>query len=191
MSDIIDLKSAASKINSNKKQELANYIGGVHEEIVMSHNNAKLPEDVFKEYFLDFFQNGDVDNINTPLMAKWIELSGSPYNEVDVYNNQGNVMYTVPPVLARPTIGDKPITNVDFSNIAGTYKLKANRLTQDADKYLNNKLNGLEKQVVSDSQDTLIRDWHNIFSLYNRPTDASHKDTPVMSASINDMIDYD
>ena len=59
----------------------------------------KLHEPIFRQYFLPFFINTVPPSPNNNAYAYWVGVAGSPTSEVDVVDDDGNVLFTVPALL--------------------------------------------------------------------------------------------
>lgn len=159
------MREVANTMIDTTKKDVMSTINTAFDMLVVPVN-AQLPENIFIEYFLDFFRNYNTGDLNEPLNLKWIELSGSVYNEVDILNAEGDVIYTVPPLMARADLDGKPIEDFNFSKMVGEYNLRSNRLQTDAQNFLNNQLNGLDTQISSDHIPSIAARWNQVFSRY-------------------------
>ena len=176
---------------TNTKKELTNTIDIAFNNLVVP-TNAQLPENIFVEYFLDFFRNHNTGNLNEPLNLKWVELSGSVYNEVDILNAAGDVIYAVPPLMARVDLTGKPVEDFNFSRMVGEYKLRSSRLQTDADNFLNTQLTGLDKQITPAIDNNMQSRWNAIFSRYEVSTKLPEQMKLVTPVDNTDQfIDYD
>lgn len=186
-----NMRKVASAMIDNTKNELTTTIDNVFNNLVVS-KNAQLPENIFVEYFLDFFRNYNTGNLNEPLNLKWVELSGSPYNSVDILNANGDIIYTVPPLMVHPDLEGKPIEDFNFSKMVGEYKLRSNRLQTDADNYVHKQLDGLDKQITPPDMVDIQAHWNAIFARYD--TKVKVPDViklTVAPSNADDFIDYD
>ena len=59
----------------------------------------KLLEPIFRQYFLPFFTNSVAPSPENNAYAYWVGVAGSPTSEVDVVDEAGNVLFTVPALL--------------------------------------------------------------------------------------------
>lgn len=186
------LKEYSDKLKDTKREKVKDQINSIYNDLIVIEN-AKLPEDIFVEHFLDHFRYGGGD-ISNPLNIKWIELSGSVYNEVDIIDDLGNIIYTVPPLLDRATIDEESV-KLNFSNIAATYVLKSNNLASVGTNYLNNKIGNLDKMVESNSNNMYAARWANIFTRYvsNEPVLEQPKQVAIQAINNDDdtFIIYD
>lgn len=182
-----ELEKIANHMKDDMLTELKDTLTAIHNEVV-SVKKSTIPEVVFKVYFLDFFKSG----MNTPdrdfKYAKWIELSRSPYNEVDVIDNAGNVIFTVPPLYVKPSIDDSVI-DINFSNISSKYILKSNRLKSDADNYLSTELTPIGDKLTSNTEDITSR-WLEIFKRYEVPKPTIPEYVSRLTAISDDDIIY-
>jgi len=126
-------------------------IDEIDELLNASIEKAVIPEDVFVEYFLDYFRD-PAGQKNTTLPSKWLEISGGPYNEVDVLDNKGNVAYTVPSLFITPTVDARLIARYDFSDIAANYNMQMKITSTSAQNYLSSALSGVPDAVMTDAR---------------------------------------
>lgn len=59
----------------------------------------KLLEPLFRQYFLPFFTNSVVPSPDNSAYAYWVGVAGSPTSEVDVIDESGKILFTVPALL--------------------------------------------------------------------------------------------
>jgi len=83
------------------------------QEIAAAEGNVKLPEDVFKTVFLPFFASDETNPYNVN-WGNWETVAGGGavggrFKAVDVVDEAGNVLFTVPPMIDRD--GVHPIAN--------------------------------------------------------------------------------
>jgi len=186
------MRDAAKQMVNNNKNELANVVDTFHKEIVQEVN-AQIPELVFTQYFLTFFKTMDTSDLSSPLNLKWIELAGSAYNEVDIVDGKNNILYTVPPLLARPDTDNASFDKIDFNNMAKEYKLRRNRLASDANNFMKTQLHGLGEQVATNDKDELTKRWQSIFLRYEKPTPKQAPSSLKLAVPDHkeDIYDYD
>lgn len=164
------LGRVAEQLKDSKTKELRGYISNAYTELVETKINMIIPEIVFKEYFLEFFYGMTKKETDSPLALKWIELSGGPYNEVDVVDDLGNIIYSVPSLFTRPEVNADKLKGLSFGSMYVTFKAKTNRTEADGINYLNRELSSLPKSVETDSNLDVNR-WLAIFQRYaTKPT---------------------
>ena len=161
------LEELNQRIIDNDLRELNRAIREISADIQASIAVAKLPEIVFKDYFLDNFKliaaGGEVDNAVT---LSWIDIAGGPYAEVDVVDNAGNVLFRVPGLMARPTVDHSRLKGTSFNTIAAKYQAEANRLQVQGDRYLHGALSGIDQAVGANGPDDPASRWKAIFDRY-------------------------
>ena len=160
------LEELNQRIIDNDLRELNRAIKEISADIQASIAVAKLPEIVFKDYFLDNFKliaaGGEVDNAVT---LSWIDIAGGPYAEVDIIDDAGNILFRVPPITAKPKVDNKRMKGTSYSKMATRFQEESNRLQAAGDRFLAGALNGIEQFVTQDSSDYALR-WANIFKRY-------------------------
>lgn len=182
------LVEAADTLKSTKIDEMLSILNET--EQAMKQENSKLPETVFVSYFLQYFKNGEVFDNQTPLHLKWVENSGSPFNEVDIIDDNGDVIFTTPPLVAKPDTSSEVLTNTNFSKITTEYNLRNARLTVDAENFANSKLIPLGSEIKpTEAIETHRRKWDEIFDKYDKK-DKTNPKLPYFSSMLDDELDY-
>jgi len=179
------LKDIATKLEDRSVTELTTYIGSAHDELVVNRRNSMIPEIIFKQYFLDFFFNMNEHPDSSTLYLKWIELAGGVYNEVDVIDMNGNILFTVPTLYSRPSANESVLKNISFGNIVGTFESKANRLYVDGINYLNRELSSIGGLLSNTDTDSNTNKWINVFRRYAVNT------TPVVATVAKQDLELD
>lgn len=148
-----------------------------------------IPEVVFKDYFLDHFKNmakGTVED--TTLTSKWIHgIAGTPYSEVDVVDDAGNVLFTVPGVVKRANLNVHKANDVSILKITNHYSLERNRMEARGDQYLAHALNGVENILEKTTNEDTVR-WKNIFDRYDPNKKVESKKESV-NTKLNDTLE--
>jgi len=126
--------------------------------------NVILPEAVFKEYFLDFFMYPS-KHIGSPLLSKWIELAGGPYNPVDIIDGLGNIILTAPSAMIRTQMNHTAMGGLDFTAIASTYLMKRKITDAQATNYLGTILSTIPGNARHNVSEHIMR-WTAIFDRY-------------------------
>lgn len=155
-----EIKSIASDINS----------------ILDYEPKATLKEDIFKNIFLPFF-SGEENTYNVGL-GNWetVASNGTPgpgglYREVDIIDDAGVVLFTVPPIYDREAI--KPVKLSSQIALDDLFKraeiygtIKPNLGTKSLSAIFSNLLS---KMKVSDSNSvTYVKRWAEIFKRYGK-----------------------
>ena len=192
-----ELETMANSLKEVDSRELSSFIDETYTELVVNKVNNIIPEIVFKEYFLEFFYGMTKGDNESTLYLKWIELAGGVYNEVDVVDVNGNVIFSVPSIFSRPEVDSDIMTGKNFDKIINTYNLKKARFETEGTNYLLNELSGVNSGVVAGTE--LTKDgirWYNIFNRYgllnNEPTAQPQAVAKTIQASNEmDIYDYD
>jgi len=188
------MEEYADKLRDNNINNTKSYIDQTYNELVDTKIINTLPEWVFLEYFLDYFMNGGANQTDQPLYYKWVELSGSVYNEVNVIDGDGTVLYTVPPLMVNPIEFIDNFENVNFEDIMANYNLRTNRTPIDGIKYLNGAIGGMGDLIVPENNalELITARWINIFNRYRDNSVNNNTDNKLsVNNNIGDFIDYD
>lgn len=138
------------------------------DQIAQDTPTSVIPEMVFTNYFLNFFFDiatgkGDV---NEGLLLKWLELSNGWYKGVNVINNQGKVLFTVPPLYRTEVISHDHIKGVNFTTLGRAFESRSTRTPEEGINLLNYEFSKLPKFIkLYDDQETGLI-WRDIFTRY-------------------------
>lgn len=184
------LEELSNKLEDKATRDAVKAISEIHESITATEK-AMLPEVVFKEGFLEFFKDVGSHPNKDGLLLKWLELSGGIYNEVDVVDVKGDVVFTVPGICTPGTINEAISNNVSFGNIVTTFNNKLNRTEAEGINYLNGELNKLVG-IVGEGKDTTDR-WVNVLTRYDDKTETqTNKDIATeLNKNLGLELDYD
>lgn len=154
----------------------------------LDERRVKIPEDIFKEKFYPHLKQM-AEHPDSPVVTQWIHYVGGVYKEADIIDKNGNVIDTVPSIIARPNV-DQKLSDVDFSKISARYKLKDNRLPAEAINFLATQLSNLPGGVSGDTAHGANR-WKQLISKYDdmSPVSDSNEETGL-DKKFTDTVDY-
>lgn len=101
-----DLKNLAKRSHFNQNINL-DTLGIAEDEIKQIHadmqrDRPSIPEDVFKHVFLPFFAGTPKEELKYKVdIGNWLAVAGNVFQEVDVVDPAGTVLFAVPPVMDR------------------------------------------------------------------------------------------
>ena len=158
---------------------------------VVTDTKKKFPESLFRKYYVAFF-SGTKSEHDATLLEHWYTIAGSPFDEVDLVDNVGNVVATVPAITNRDVIpviaARQDGISVDFA--METARQQASLSPRMAQTRLTTSLN--EKFIKPDesSTKTVQSKWTALMSRYaaDLPKSAS---TAAKAASADSDFDYD
>lgn len=165
-----ELKQQTDDIVVQEKHYIAETIEGIETDL-SKDSKAKLPEFVFKQYFLDFFKDyhklSANDKDKSPLYAKWVELAGSEYNEVDVIDSNGEVIFTTPGLLAKPVVDFARARQSRVNDIANDAKLH-NRTDIEKTNFINSKITSIMNGMITVDNNTEAKRWSKILKRFDK-----------------------
>lgn len=130
---------------------------------------TRLPERNFVEVCLPFFA-GDTKPKYPIDMNTWLNIAGGPYCSVDVIDNKGQVLFTIPPIFDRSAIDPTAKGRHSMAHIVATTNLYVKQHPKLGANYLDKELTGraLVMKVPAAVQKHL-EIWNSIFTRYKRP----------------------
>lgn len=195
------LQKAADQVTEQQRSLAANsaneLINDVFQNLVVGAkaDTAKLPESIFVEQFLPFFSGEQNVKDRKEFFSEWIGVAGSPMGEVNVINEEGNVLFSVPPMFDSSVIETaKRNLGESFSDIYSQYKMHSNNLPVVGEKFLadafEKKIGTTVKKsdVVSSNQER----WNNILTRYGRKVGGvAGNPISVKTTNPGDDVEYD
>lgn len=178
----------------NIKQQESSFLSEIVEDA--QHNRSKLPEPLFREHFLPFFSGASPIEGRSDVITKWIGVAGSPTAEVDVINEQGQSLFTVPGYYDT-TVIDAMSRSLGkentLSTIINVYSQQMTNIPQIAETEVRKNLDVKKDSLIQPSknyQNNRER-WEAIFSHYGIETPLSREKAATKETNNADDIEYD
>lgn len=152
-----------------------------------AESRVTMPEVIFVDVFLPFFAGDENPKYKDVSLVTWLNAISRPqmddlpvnakpvnklFQEVDVTDNAGRVLFTVPAGLDAD--GITPTTQTEglpgMTHLVKTYKLYLNNSQAQADNYLNAELS--RRPLIHQVPENVAKNltvWNGIFKRYNRP----------------------
>ena len=170
---------------------IAKQMGPVIDQL-LTQTNTQLPEDIFVGYFLPYFSGQREITSDQKVIGDWISVAKTPMASVDIVNDGGTVLYTVPPIFNTSLINaNKQDRENSFSAIYNKFQLLNNNIPATANKYLmeqfSNKFGELDANTdVSEA----TAKWNNIFERYNIVPVVKETSVTVVLDEPEDDLEY-
>ena len=186
MSEKNRLDTIAAEMKNQEVLEASAIINDISVNLNANNTNKKMPDSVFKEYFLPYFNGSEEINDDNPIIFKWIEFSGGIGKPVDIIDIDGNTVTTIPGLLDKDAI-DRDVSNkIDYNKISSDYELKKNRSGVAGDAYAESMLGSVGKMI--DTGKTNKDDLRNALNVLST-TIVNNEEVVVNDMS--DTLDYD
>lgn len=176
------------------KEEASEKVNFAYDSIVGDRIKGKISEEGFK-YFLPYFSGELPLSKDNNIVAQWISIAGTPMSEVDVIDNKGQVVFTVPPLFDSNGINiiNRRERN-SFADISSNF-IRMNVSTPiAANNFLNNSLHQKVDEILdTDHKPTMNQErWNGILKRYGKDTPVETKgSTPKTTDNGNDDLVYD
>lgn len=157
-------------------------IKNIHNQLSADVVRGKLPETIFKEYFLPRLTGKVVIDDGANVISDWISIAGSPMAEVDIIDKDNKTLFAVPPLMSSNVLD---ILNREvgksFNDINVEFELHNNNIPAVANSFLNKELLKKAEEIKTMDSSHLnpyIERWKDIYSRYGLedPTAASNTD---------------
>lgn len=152
-------------------------------------DKACIPESIFVEYFLPYFTGEIAIDDESIILAKWIDLAGSPYSSVDLIDKNNNVVGEVPGIFSHGSTGPRDQRTPMSTVIRKTEHLKTISPVRSRE-HMVRELNNYKTTADPNNDDR----WQNLFRKYKQPDQqidtvtTIHDDTP--QENLGDFLEY-
>lgn len=183
-----------SPFEAARKSEMMDAEQRAFEGLVLSEPRSRLPEPLFREHFWPYFNHDREVQRDQNVFAQWVGVAGSPTSEVDVVNEKGDIVFTVPALL---NTGILNVLKSDHQqqSIKETFQ-ETSRLAADLpdvattffQKMLQHKLGDISSNRPPQEKD--VQNWKKIAEYYGTATpDAATAQTTKVDP--DDELQYD
>lgn len=191
------MTTAAKTITEIKREEISLQIGRAFDSLVVQVNKAHLPETVFQQHFLPFFA-GELDAPSLKgrdVITDWISIAGTPMSEVDIVGENGETIFTVPPIFDTNIIQhvNRKAGN-SLRDIMIEYEMRKGGVPAQASNFLNEALAAKSSDLVPDTAHAAVTTgrWNEIMKRYNKSSiDNSDAPKQTISNDPGDDVVYD
>lgn len=191
------MSEAIKTITEIKREEISLQIGRAFDSLVVKVNNAHLPETVFQQHFLPFFA-GELDAPSLKdrdVITDWISIAGTPMSEVDIVDDLGNTLFSVPPIFDSKIIEhvNRKAGN-SIQDIMLEYEMRKGGVPTQANNFLNQALATKSQEITSNTShlNVSISRWNDIMKRYNKgPVDSTTESGKVQNTDPGDDVVYD
>lgn len=188
--------SADEAIRQQTLEQIRQSTSFAYDSLVVNQTKQRIPENVFVAHFLPYFSGQDLSQ-GRNVVAEWIGVAGSPMAEVEVVDQAGQVLYSVPPIydtnileIANRQVGHS------MADIYQQYELRRAGVPAAANAYLNNNLADKSREIVKGHIDetSVAGRWNNIMTRYGIQPTAEVNQTGTSSKPAqpaDDDVTYD
>lgn len=141
--------------------------------------NNKLPEEIFVGVFLPYFSGEVQSTHDNNLVANWISVAGSPMASVDIIDNSGTKLYTVPPIMDTSIID---ISNrnktISFKDILVQAEVNGRNIKGDGERFaLKEFSEKADSIILSKEVSEKEAEWVAILSRYGKAANITKANT--------------
>lgn len=167
----MDNKNLEQQVDDLITNEIKQKIGSVYDSLVVNQPKGKLPENIFQQYFLPFFAGEKPITSENKIMENWISVAGTPMAEVDIIDNAGKVLFSVPSLFDTKII-DTVIKDrkTSLTDIYANTDARTARIPAEGATYLARALDDKAGTIASGSKidDINNQRWNEIFQRYGK-----------------------
>jgi hypothetical protein len=186
------MKRMQDTIVENAKQQEELFFNGIIK--ASQEVRTKLPEEVFVKNFLPFFSGKQSIKENPDVIPNWIGIAGSPTSPVDVVDNSGDVLYTVPGFYDTTII--KANSRFEGSTLGETmtqYEMDKSVIPQRANNRIHKELGKKLPTMFQESsmQSENKKAWNTIFEKYGIQTNENTGQEQSKETTVRNDLEYD
>lgn len=186
-------------VNFSTTDVMSALITDVSKSVLETFPNPRLEEYKFVEVFLPFFAGKPEEEQKYRVnLGNWATVAGNPFNEVDVIDRQGKVLFTVPPIYDRMAIKPEADRQQDsIVDIVRKMQLLQQQSPRMAKQYYDSTLSQRAQSLFHpDNVLKHLRMWNDIFKRYGLPPilaleeepSATDQTTPTTQANANNGL---
>lgn len=148
-----------------RKQRTDDLITGIYQALVVNTEVKTIPESTFVKEILPIL-TGQAISADFPLLIAGV--AGSPFSEVDVINDAGEIIFRMPSLLERNIINhDEASKRGSMESMFITVEQLSRNSPQRAEKYMEHELQG---RGIASNRDEIIKQrqdrWNVILARY-------------------------
>jgi hypothetical protein len=180
------MRNPSEVIANIQKEQVENSINDVFDALVVNSDKGRLPEEIFKSYFLPYF-SGEIPLTNTSVIPDWISVAGSMVSEVDILDNTGNTLFTVPSLFNTNIINRINDDSHNLNEIYTSFEAQKSNIPAVANNFLMNELDNKAKSIVTPTIDSNSETkWNDILKRYGKISSS----TSTSSETHDDDLEY-
>ncbi len=151
--------------------------------IVLNQPISVLPERIFKETFLPYFIGQKNFNDGKNLLTTWFSIAGNPGNPVNIIDDAGSVLFTVPPLFGTEFINSQPPVRLPYDGIINEFHQRTASSPKMGQAFLKQVLEQSSRLAMTTNNhvDEYKRMWNNIFEYYKVQTPKQEKSANQIS----------
>ncbi len=172
-----------------------NDINKCYNAIVGKQDRRIIPEDLFVKEFLPYFAGEKSFNEGDNVLANWITVAGTPFAEVNVIDQEGNTVVTVPGLTTTLQHNLTERAGTPLSDIVVQAEIIGSQQQVLGNRYLNNKLDEKQKEIIRTVMPEVLEpiktQWDAIFKHYNIISDIKKDFNKPTETLLDENVDYD
>lgn len=156
--------------------------------------NNQLPQELFVNIFLPYFAGKVKDDVHLNLTTKWVAVAGSTMNPVDVIDNDGNKLFTVPPLMSSDFLREQDnLRGKSFNDIFNNAQNQAARLPTLGGRIIAAEGSAKINSMGVAPENSQVEQWNAIFDRYgiDHPKTESGKPINTQKSNGSDELDFD
>lgn len=161
--------------------------------LVAKKTNPRIPEDVFKHHFLNYFTGHGKVEPSRNIIAEWVSVAGSVTNSVDVFDQTTKeILFTVPPIMDTSNIRTKKEGNKTMIELNLEHSIVKNSFPGAGARFVNTTMVEKAKSLVGGTLDTTKAEqqWIAIHDRYFGSGDVK-TEKPNTSTDTGDLYEFD
>jgi hypothetical protein len=188
----MDTKKIEQQIDTAITDEIKQKISSVYDSLVVNQPRGKIPEEIFKQHFLPYFAGEKPITTESKIMEQWISVAGTPMSEVNVINNTGEVLFSVPSLFDTKII-DTVIKDrkSSLTDIYTNSEVRSSRIPSEGIAYLARALTDKVQNIAGTSKVDIENKqrWETIMQRYDKQSKSNSSNT-VNNSSNEDDFEY-
>lgn len=169
------------------QDHISNSADDFYDALVTNSEVIKLPEHIFKGYFLNKLIGLEDDE---HWVREWIAIAGTPSSEMDVVDTEGRVLFRVPSLLQSRSVFLEA-SEADLSYIMSRYEQMCSNIPIQGERFFSEAMSVKIQQLFSGvSSREYLDKWKYILDRYNINLNRSGSTDQILEEGSGDLDDF-
>ena len=150
-----------------------------YDSIVGKQDRRAIPEDLFVNEFLPYFSGQKPFSEGNNVLGNWVTVAGTPFAEVNVIDQSGNTVVTVPGLTTTLQHKLAERSGTPLHDIVVQAEVVGSQQQVLGNRYLNNKLDEKQREIIGtvmpEALVSVKSQWDDIFKHYNVATETKEE----------------
>ncbi len=170
-------------------------INKCYDSIVGKQDRRVIPEDLFVNEFLPYFSGQKSFSEGNNVLGNWVTVAGTPFAEVNVIDQSGNTVVTVPGLTTTLQHKLAERSGTPLHDIVVQAEVVGSQQQVLGNRYLNNKLDEKQREIIGtvmpEALVSVKSQWDDIFKHYNVASESKEEFNKTTELPLDEDVSYE